>query len=315
MMPKENRVIFKTPITEYNEVVADEHHWVNLKRSNKRSISYGYGYGLNFGYDNAHEFNYHSQMRYERHYQGFKDVTQLLKDVESANGTANGEYWVGDIQSTLGKLMFPGVEASWSLVVIYERRNSQPRSISITDGYVALYNSAPEGTYYADEFGCPNDLNSTGIYYRSILFDINNISTPKKPGFTTDMMVFVTESDPEDTSDTEYLKITKKDGSDYLVDGNNSWNYEIKNKDGSDNLNRNPNYIYPIGMLIKNYHLTDALDTEQNSTTVTFSTDNDKLILGVIGFATDMKAPELCYDMDVRIGDYMKLNLGRLLDF
>jgi|GEM_PF-4796847 hypothetical protein len=318
MLSKEDKVIFKTPVSGFDEVQADEHYWINLKRIQRNwgcsaLNSYGYGYGPNFGYSQEHSFYYepvNGKERYERHYQGFKDVTKLLQDVENANGTANGDYWVGNIQSTTGQLCWPGVESGWTLVVVYENKNSQPRSISVTDGYLALYNFADQGADYANDFGCPADRESTGVYGREVSFEIKNILTPKRAGFMTDMTVFVTESDPEDSSTTEYLKVTKKDGSDFLVDGYNAWNYEITNKDGSNNLNRLPNYIYPIGLEIKNYRLKDALDPEQNSTTVTFSTDTDKLILGVIGFATDMRAPELCYDLDVRLGDYMKLNLS-----
>ncbi len=312
MMSKEDRVQFKVPGSDYVEVQADDHYYIYLKRWEYSSYTYGYGYvdqmtGTSADYNPDYALDFTRKTRYEEHYQGFKDVTAMLQAVEAAQGSANGTYWVGDIQATLGKLWYPGVEAGWTLQVVYSLPNAQPRSIAITDGYVALYSSASQGSDYAAEFGCPTDAASTGVYAYTVDFDIENLMTPKKPGFTTDMTVFVTESDPEDSSTTEYLKITRKDGSSYLVDGYNAWNYEIKKKDGSDNLDRTPDYIYPIGMTLKNYRMTDALSVDQNSTHVTFSTDSDRLILGVIGFATDMNAPELCYDYDIRIGDYINL--------
>jgi len=312
MMSREDRIQFKVPGEDYTELKADDHYYIYLKRWEYNSHTYGYGYadqmnGTGTDYNPDYALDFTRKIRYEEHYQGFKDVTAILQSVEAAQGSANGTYWVGDIQATLGMLWYPGVEAGWTLQVVYSLPNAQPRSIAITDGYVALYSSAHQGADYAAEFGCPTDAASTGVYAYTVDFDIPNILTPQKEGFTTDMTVFVTESDPEDSSTTEYLKVTKKDGTSYLVDGYNAWNYEIKKKDGSDNLDRTPDYIYPIGMTLKNYRMTDALSTEQNSTHVTFSTDTDRLILGVIGFATDMRAPELCYDYDIRIGDYIKL--------
>jgi len=321
-MSREDHIQFKVPGGDYQDLRADEHYYFFLQRkepnyntpSYDKSITYGYGYvkqltGTAADYNASYELDFSRKERYEEHYQGFTDVTGLLKSVEAARGSANGEYWVGNIQASVGRLRYPGVEAAWTLQVVYTLPNAQPRSIAITDGYVGLYGTAQQGDDYARTFGCPTGGDNTGIYRYTVDFDIRNLMTPKKEGFTTDMTVFVTESDPEDSSTTEYLKITKKDGSEYLVDGYNAWNYEIKKKDGSDNLDRTPAYIYPIGMTLKNYRMTDALSPDQNNTHVTFSTDTDRLILGVIGFATDMRAPQLCYDYDLRIGEYRKVDV------
>ena len=308
LMALENTIQFKSPITNYEPITAEEHYWVNLKRAQGSSKNYGYGYGTDFGYNTNHAFNFSNKTRYEHHYQGFKNVTTELQAVESANGTANGIYWVGNIQATVGNLWYPGVEAAWTLQVVYTLDTAQPRVITITDGYVALYNAANQGRDYADANNCPNDSISTGVYGTTIDFDINNILTPKKDHFATDMTVFVTESDPEDSSTTEWLKITKKDNTKYLVDGNNAWNYEIKDKNGHEITRQPGKEEYPIGVTIKNYHMTDALSQDQNSTHVYFSTDSDKLIIGVIGFATDLVAPELCYGYDIRVGDRIKID-------
>jgi len=276
---------FKTPnMSTYQELTADEHYNVLLKRKT-------------FGYD------YEGIIRYEEHYQSYKDVTELLQNLANdENFHVNGGYWVANIQATPGKLDYPGVEAAWTLQVIYELPEQNPRSLSINDGYVALYGTASEGSAYAQElndlydFNCGTNNTATGIYAYKVDFDVTGFLTPKDPDFATDLSLFLTESDPEDSSTTEYLTVTKKDGTTSLVDGYNAWNYEITNKDGSDNLNRIPDYIYPIGVTIKNYHQVGILDTEQTSTHITFSTDSDRLLLGVIGFATDLRKPNLCYD-------------------
>jgi len=341
MMAKEMEVSFMRPNdTDFMTLSADEHYWFNLYRKQQwgrvdgqrvKGKTWGYGYGTNFDYSDEHYFMYYNIMRYEHHYQGFKDVTTLLQEVEAQNGTANGKYWVGNIQATVGLLSFPGVEAAWTLQVVYDLPNAQPRVITVTDGYVGLYSSASQGDDYVTDVNtatnahCKQGAENTGVYAYDVNFDINNILTPKKKAdFATDMTLFATESDPDSdcASDTlpEQLTITRKDGSIYVVDGNpaslpganprdtcDAWHYSITKKDGSDNLDRNPNDIYPIGMTLRNYHMTDALSTDQNSTHITFKTDTDRLILGVIGFATDMNAPELCYDYDVRIGDYIKI--------
>ena len=280
-----NTIKFKTPnMSSYQELTADEHYNVLLKRKT-------------YGYD------YEGIIRYEEHYQSYKDVTELLQNITNdANFHVNGDYWVANIQATTGKLDFPGVEAAWTLQIIYELPEQNPRSLSINDGYVALYSSASQGADYANElntlydFNCGTSYQETGVYAQEIDFDVSGFLTPKEPDFATDLSIFLTESDPEDSSTTEYLEITKKDGTISKVDGDNAWNYEITDKNGDDNLNRIPNYIYPIGVTIKNYHQTGILDPEQTSTHITFSTDGDRLLLGVIGFATDLRKPNLCYD-------------------
>jgi len=310
-----NTIQFKRPgDSSYSPLTAtsDNYRYVNLKRTSN-GHSYGYSYGTNHGYNADHDFSYNGVTRYENHYQGFYDVTSLLQEVQntSADGSANGTYWVGDIQATLGRLVYPGVEAAWTLQVAYTLPNAQPRSITITDGYVALYGSASQGTAYANANHCPNTYLDTGVYPYSVSFDINGLLTPKSAGFTTDMTVFVTESDPETTIVPGYperLTITKKDATIYDVSGANAWNYEIKDKNGTDITDRIPAYNYPIGMTLKNYRMKDALSTEQNTTNVTFSTDTDRLILGAIGFATDLDAPNICYDYDLRIGDHIKIS-------
>ena len=279
---KADTVKFKVPGGTYQTLKADSHSYLFLKRAipgKKRYKKAG--------------FQYTGIMRYEEHYQGFKDVTALVQQ------GGNGEYWVGDIQATPGKLWFPGVEAAWNLEVIYELPGTNPRSISVSDGYIALYSNASSGDAYAKEVGCPTGSSNTGVYDQMVDFDISGFLTPKEPGFTTDMTIFITESDPDRTvtaGQPERLSLTKKDGSVSKIDGDDAWNYEIKDKNGSDNLERTPAYIYPIGMTIKNYKVTNALDPEQTKTHVTFQTDSDKLMLGVIGFATDLRKPKLCYD-------------------
>ena len=264
-----NTIKFKVPNGSYQDLTADEHYYFFVERN--------------------HGGDYAGIDRYEEHYQSFKDVTDLVVNA------GEGDYWVANIQATIGKLLYPGVEAAWTLQVIYNDPSGDPRSISVTDGYVGLYGSASQGDDYATSNNCPTGGVNTGVYAYEVSFDVGGFLTPSESGFETDMSIFVTESDPEDSSTQEYLTVTNDNGT-YKIDGDNAWNYEITNKDGTDNLNRTPAYIYPIGTTIKNYRKTDALSPEQTETTVTFRTDSDRLILGVIGFATDLRKPKLCYD-------------------
>ena len=285
-----NTIKLKLPGGAYQDITADEHHYFFVKKNT----------GYNEGYKGI--------PRYEMHYQSFKDITS---QVQALTNSGNGDYWVANIQATVGRLKYPGVEAAWSLQVIYEYPGAEPRSIAINDGYLGLYSSANDGVNYVNEvnslygLGCSTDYEDSGVYAYDVSFNISGFITPKEAGFNTDMTIFVTESDPDgsqyDSSLPEELTVTKADGSISTVDGpalgvTDAWAYEITDKNGSDNLNRTPAYIYPIGMTIKNYAKTDLLSPDQTSTTVKFSTDSDRLILGVIGFATDLRKPKLCYD-------------------
>lgn len=289
--PLANQVKFKTPGSSYQDLTADDYNYFFVK--------------MNSG--NSGDAIWRNKDRYEMHYQGFKDVTSL---VDSAG---EGEYWLANIQATTGKLWYPGVEAAWTLQVIYSDPAGQPRSISVSDGFYGLYSNGSAGDDYANEINglygssCPTGGANTGAYDYSINFDITGFVTPVNTGFDTDFTVFVTESDPDgaqyNSSYPEQLSVTLNDGSRFYIDGPNAnpsttdaWAYAITNKDGSDNTNRTPNYNYPIGMTIKNYTKTDALDTNQTSTNIKFQTDGDRLIIGVIGFATDLRKPNLCYD-------------------
>jgi hypothetical protein len=267
---------FKIPGGTYQELTADEHYYIYVARKTT-----------------GNKDDYSGIIRKEEHYQSFKDVTSLLQGLDNPNG----DYWVADIQATPGRLHFPGVEAGWTLQVIYRYPDAKLKNISIHDGYVALYGNATPGDEYADAVGCPTGSANTGVYGRSVEFDVSGFLTPKHAGFTTDLSLFLTESDPDTNNrPNERLTISKSDGSTTLVDGPNAWQYEITDKNGSNNLNRTPHYIYPIGMTIKNYRLTDALDPDQTSTHVHFKTGPDRLLIGVIGFSTKLRAPDLCYD-------------------
>lgn len=273
-----NTIKLQVPGGSYQDITADEHYYFFVRRN----------HGYNSGWSGIN--------RYEEHYQSFKDITTLVQNA------GDGDYWVANIQATVGKLRYPGVEAAWTLQIIYEYPDSNPRSISINDGFFGLYDTGDDGDSYVNEVNslygssCLTGGVNTGAYDNSVSFDIDGFITPKKEGFTTDMTIFVTESDPDGLQVAEILEITKKDSSVILVDGPGAWNYEILNKDGTDNLDRTPAYIYPIGMTIKNYSIIDLLSPEQTSTTVTFETGYDRLMLGVIGFATDLRKPNLCYD-------------------
>ena len=278
-----NTIKFRVPGGSLNDLTADEHYFVFLKRKWPNSGSNDYPYG--------------GLTRYEEHYQSFKDVTSLLQSVENSLGSAEGNYTVANIQATPGKLHWPGVEAAWSLQVIYEYPKGRAKSLSVSDGYVGLYSNASEGDDYASAVGCPTGGENTGVYGRSIEFDITGFLTPKKPGFNTDMSIFITEADPGDaTPNQEYLTVTDKNDTEKRIDGPAAWEYQIRNKNGSDNLDRTPAYIYPIGATIKNYRLSGVLDTEQISTRVKFHTGTDKLFIGVIGFSTKLREAEVCFD-------------------
>jgi len=279
------KVLFKTPDdSDYQEIEADDFNYVIVKTRTPTWLGSLYDYkGL---------------YRYEVHYQGFKDVTDIVKNAGS------GEYWVANIQATLGKLWYPGVEAGWTLQVIYKDPNAKYRNLNIYDGYVALYSNANVGDDYVNDVNanygldCKTGAENTGVYGREISIDISQFLTPTYETPVSDLTLFLTESDPdtEEVGSYEYLTVTGKDGDERIVDGPNAWNYEITNKDGSNNLNRIPDYIYPLGVTIKNYHKTGLLDKEQTQTTLTFKTGPDRLMIGVIGFAVDIYQPKVCYD-------------------
>jgi large repetitive protein len=65
---------------------------------------------------------------------GFIDVTTDLKAVETANGTANGSYWVANLNAATGAQAYGG----WSLVVAYANAAASARQLTIFDGYQSV---------------------------------------------------------------------------------------------------------------------------------------------------------------------------------
>lgn len=241
-------------------------------------------------------------------YQGFYNVTNDLKAVEAANGgNASGEYTVSNIVADTGYLIPIGVLGAWNLVIVYEDPAGTFRNVSVNDGFIALYDgknddaityatlngSAMSGSTDAEKAA------SLGIYHRTMQFDVSGFYTPKAPAtVNSTLTMFIGDGEGSATA-AETLHITQGDsesnGGTYIeVDNGPGWNGAITNKDGTDNLNRSPNLTPVMAIDIRNFQA--QLSNEQTATTIKMAITSDRVILGVVGFSTDLYIPQLCYD-------------------
>ena len=65
---------------------------------------------------------------------GMINVTSDLQAVEAVNGTANGSYWVANVNSAKGTQAFAG----WTLAVAYKDSLAARRQLTIFDGYQSV---------------------------------------------------------------------------------------------------------------------------------------------------------------------------------
>jgi hypothetical protein len=245
-------------------------------------------------------------------YQGFVNVTEFLQD--NNNGTASGEYTVSNITSDTGHLIPVGVLGAWQLLVVYEDIDADFRNIAVTDGLAALYDGHNQDAIaYAKLNNDPlledaiseNTLSngaeapSIGFYHREIKFDINGFYTPKAPNTVNSTLTIFLVDGEGGSTDAETLEITQggteSDGGTYVdIDNGPGWNGAITNKDGTDFLNRSPDLVPVLAVDIRNFPA--ELANEQSATTIRMRIKDDRLLMGVVGFSTDLRKPKLCYD-------------------
>lgn len=237
------------------------------------------------------------------YYAGYTNVTDILQKANLKKGEHT--ITVANITTNEGREGNVGNYAGWSLVIIYkEDITGKPRNISIYNGYQALGLGG-----------------STNVPKKEIL--ISGFKLPKSGDVDAKMSAFVGEGElAYGGTDTVYDKMYIKDilkNKTYnmpVSNPNNIFDSEITTKATPVPSLKNTNGIdidsYDVSSIIKDIR-DNKPDTSfiiiglASEDTVNNGKDSDYVTASMLAFSTQLYAPKMCYDYNVRIGDYINI--------
>lgn len=226
---------------------------------------------------------------YNTAYQGwsygcFADVTSLM---QGADPRAN--YGVANIPSMEGSTdggTFDGLgnSGAWTLVVVYENDSvgEKTRNATVFDGFIKIEN------------GSPQTINVSGF------------KTPKNGNVDSTLSVFANEGDRYITGDQFIFANSDGDKSGQslvLSSTSGSNNYFNSSVTGVDTRNPNINNnngidIHTDQMGTSGYNI---VSTNQTGASITMTSSQDTYFPVMVGFATELYMPKLCYDYTATI--------------
>ena len=239
-------------------------------------------------------------------YAAYADITSLLQSKKLKKGKHT--VTVANILTNEGLEQLNGDYGGWSIVVIYKEDfiNGRARNISIYNGFTAI-----DGTTHGSQ-----------------QVQISGFKLPKEGTVNSQFSVFAGEGelkygDPyidPDTNKTMYdtmrLKRLESDEGDVMPGADNADNIfdaklaNIQRDSGNNNDIENTN-----GIDIDTYDVSDIMtkyrDADNNISSVYVYIDSNKdyITPSMIAFSTELYAPKVCYDSDVKIGKYLDIDV------
>ena len=217
-------------------------------------------------------------------YSAFADVTQLFKN----NHWKSGYITVGDIPVQEGKIPDLGTYGAWTLVVIYKSQFEKYRNFSIYDGWKQVDDSHPDV-----------DINISGFY------------APKRTPIAAETSVFTAEGDKHIPRDSLKAKPSKKTNWTTLRPPgvtDQTFNSSIHVVTP---FTRSPDPTNNQGIDIQAFNLGttgyDIIEPRESAIAFKFTSDQDRYWPSMIAFNSELLVPTLCYDYDLRIGDFRKI--------
>jgi len=228
-------------------------------------------------------------------YAAFANVTSLLKNLSPSTKYTVANIPIRSGQTTSGNVYDGlGNYGAWALVVVYDNNTSiseKTRNITVFDGYTVL-SAANNPT---------QTINLSGFKTPSI--------APN--GVDSTLSVFAGEGDRNILGD--FATLTNEDGYTYnLPDNSGAGSYFASYIEGVPT--RNPIIINNNGIDIHTTQVGTSggnnrpIKENQTTASVTLGTTQDTFMPSMIAFATELFTPKLCYDYDVRIGDFIKIS-------
>ncbi|RRS32489.1 MAG: hypothetical protein P794_01245, partial [Epsilonproteobacteria bacterium (ex Lamellibrachia satsuma)] len=270
----------------------------NALQQTSTTIKLGYStdnanYNINYTDITAERLNhvYFSGSRW--YYQGFKDITEYVKNHEK------GWYWGADISTTLG-IPEGGTLGAWSIAIVYKDETATMKNLSIYDGYVEFASNTDNtnARTYASNHGC--DTGNTGVQHEFSI-GLSGFLTPKTGTVNSTLLFFAGEGDIGLSGDNLYL--ADKSGTYHHVKNAVNPNNNIANSSISENgVFRDSSLLYPyygyntIGIDIDTFDVSNIMENSQYSTSVKMNSTGDGYFPGLFGLSTELYVPDLCYD-------------------
>ncbi len=236
-------------------------------------------------------------------YAAYADITSLLQSKDLDKG--RHKITVANILTNEGLEKDNGNYGGWSLVVIYKENffDGRARNISIYNGFTAVDNTT----------------------HGSQQIKISGFKLPKTGTVHSKFSVFAGEGeyvygspfkddDGNEWYDTMRIKRTLSSDGDTMPGAENANNIfdsklaNIERENIGDNNIENTNGIdidtYDVSNIITNYR---NIDENINSVFISISSNKDYITPSMIAFSTELYAPKICYDADVKIGKYIDI--------
>ena len=222
------------------------------------------------------KFNYVDEIS-RKNYQGVADITDLLKqsiDYVNSNTIFTTGYqqpvWVANLATSANGTNLYG---AWSLIVVYKDDNAHLKNITLYDGYDEVFNNTKSYT-------------------------LTGFLTPKRGTVNAKFMVFAGEGD---VVYRDSISLSNPNGFDILL--GEDFFHSSEDIDGRNIIDRDPNCQNTIGIDLRTISIgtnsyRPIIGNNQNSTTVTLSSDGDQYFPGVFIFSTDLYEPRICYYID-----------------
>ncbi|MDQ7047955.1 MAG: putative Ig domain-containing protein [Sulfurovum sp.] len=275
----------------YVDVTSDKSY--NIVASPAKNISIKIGTGLYYPVE-ANRLNYDEEHGISGgYYAAFADITSIIQGQNLTKGTHT--VTVANITSTEGRENGVGNYGGWSLVIIYKddphNEQSTPRNISIYQGFKVING---DGT---DPF--PGRVHE---------IDITDFKLPEEGAIEAKLSIFAGEGEEKygfgvNKFDKVLLKRTatslEKDIPG-IYDASNIFDAHLAgiSRDSSNNNH----VVNTNGIDVDDYNVSSILETFRdedagiNSLKIKMSSNDDYVIINMLGFSAELYIPKLCYD-------------------
>ena len=238
-------------------------------------------------------------------YAAYADITTLLQSKKLTKG--KHKITVANILSNEGMEILNGDYAGWSIVVIYKEDfiHGKARNVSIYNGFTAV------------------DYQKHG----SQEVKISGFKLPKEGTVNSQFTVFAGEGEEkygapykgDGRSWYDYMKIKRlqSDKGDLMPgltsdEQNNIFDAKLANVQRDSG--KNNDVINTNGIDIDTYDVSNIItkyrdkDNNISSIYIDIASNKDYITPSMVAFSTELYAPKVCYDSDVKIGEYIDVD-------
>ncbi len=241
---------------------------------------------------------------YRSFYQGYKDVTALLKNhlipgtsqpitvgnIKANSGTDWYSYFYLASGAEVNGIKF-GFWGNWALVIVYNYpannipANAKLKNVQVTHGFDAMV---------------PLDINGYKTF--NITLPVNGFLTPKESTVNAKMLFYAAGGEKNIARDAFYIQ-NANNGYAYTAVSNtqNPSNNPFNGTVSNNGIAIDNTISYYPGLDLDTFDVSQYMTNQQTNTAVkleaTFSNNNgDQSMPGILAFSTELYEPKFCYD-------------------